>query len=329
MLSVVIPALNEEGAIEQTVKDVSAVLKGAGYDTFEVIVVNDGSTDRTAEIAAAAGAQVVSHLTNLGYGKSLKDGITASSYDTIVITDADGTYPINQIPELLEEYALGYDMIVGQRQGEFYKESWLKRPLRAVLRFIVEFTAGKRIPDINSGLRVFSRGTILPYFNQLCNTFSFTTSATLAYFMTGKHLKYVPIEYHERVGDTKVRLVKDSLRTLQYIVQAILYYNPLKLFVLFCAVTMSFAIVCFLLALVAQLTSAFLLGVGSVLVTFVVFSIGLVADQLRQVLLRQDAELQSNSELSGLRGEFTLPSRSATKSENAQEQQQPERAYTQ
>lgn len=278
-----------------TVSTVHTTLVDAGYDNFEIIVVDDGSSDRTGKLAKNAGAKVVSHITNMGYGKSLKDGISAAKFDTIVITDADGTYPIDKIPALVEIYNRGYDMVVGARGGKHYKESAIKVPLRRILRFIVEFTAGKKIPDINSGLRVFSKKTILPYFNQLCNTFSFTTSATLAYFMTSRHVTYAPIEYHERVGDTKVRLFKDSLRTMQYIVQAILYYNPMKLFILLCSVTMLFGLSSLSIAFFTKLTSAFLLGIGCVLISFLIFSFGLIADQLRQILLRQDQILQRST----------------------------------
>lgn len=284
-ISVVIPALNEEGAIAKTIEEVRAVCNRSGI-TAEVVVVNDGSDDATGEIAEKLGATTLHHLYRLGYGRSLKDGIAAAANDTIVIIDADGTYPIESIPLLLSEFERGYHMVVAKREGEHYRESTLKMPLRSLLRFIVEFTAGQRIPDVNSGLRVFSRRDIMPFFDQLCDTFSFTTSVTLAYLMTGRYLKYVPLNYHERIGTKKVRLFRDSLRTLQYIVQAALYYNPMKIFLLCCMGTIAFSIFCFGVALLTHLTSAFFLGVGSILVTLVIFSLGLISDQLRQLLIR-------------------------------------------
>src|SRR5207237_9264618 len=98
---------------------------------------------------------------------------------------------------------------------------------------MVQYTDGRKIDDINSGLRIFSKNTMMKFFDTLCDTFSFTTSATLAYMMTGKFVKYIPIEYHKRVGETKVKLFKDTLRTLQYIVAAILFYNHFHLFLHF------------------------------------------------------------------------------------------------
>ena len=189
MTSVVIPAYNEEDAIAETVQACQRELPKTGQP-YETLVVDDGSSDKTAEIAVAAGARVIRHLNNLGYGRSLKDGIRAATYDTIVITDADGTYPIDQIPSLVEIYREGFNMVVGARQGKNYSESINKGALRFILKHLVEFTAGRKIPDINSGLRIFSRREAVPYFSYLGDAFSFTTSITLAYMMNGMFIKY-------------------------------------------------------------------------------------------------------------------------------------------
>ena len=136
------------------------MLKESHLPDFEIIVVNDGSTDRTGLIAREAGAVVIDHPHNVGYGKSLKDGIAKAKNDTIVISDADSTYPIYEIPNLVSLYQKGYDMVVGARRGEHYDESIIKSPLRKILTFIVEFVAGGLLPDINSGLRVFSENQL-------------------------------------------------------------------------------------------------------------------------------------------------------------------------
>lgn len=242
MISIVIPAFNEEKVIAETVMHCKRIITSLGIDAAEVIVVDDCSKDKTAELAGQAGAVVVRHPHNAGYGRSLKDGIRKAKNDTIVIVDADGTYPIDMIPELLSEYEKGFDMVVGARQGKNYDESFTKKILRIILKRLVEYTSGKRIADINSGLRIFSKATIVQYFDTLCDTFSFTTSVTLAYMMTGRFVSYRPIPYHKRVGKTKVRLFRDTLRTLQYILEAILFYNPLKIFLLFCGVILLFGV---------------------------------------------------------------------------------------
>ena len=215
MISVVIPALNEAESVATTVQSISQVLVASGLTPYQIIVVDDGSTDQTGPIAEQAGAKVIRHPHNVGYGRSLKDGIQGASYEIIVITDADGTYPIADIPKLYKEYLNGHDMVVGSRTGTHYRESMLKMPMRRFLQFLVEWTTGRRIPDINSGLRMFNRSTALTFFPHLCDTFSFTTSLTLAYMMTGKFVAYTPIDYFQRNGKSHVRLLRDSLRTLQ------------------------------------------------------------------------------------------------------------------
>jgi len=288
MISVVIPAYNEEDSILLTIDRIQQVFRDMQIDQGEIVLVDDGSIDETPlrlkTLANLKTLKVVRHPHNLGYGRSLKDGIRAATYDTIIITDADLTYPFEKLPDLLAEYEKGYDMIVGKRTGKFYRESIIKSPLRKVLKFLVEFTAGRSIPDINSGFRVFSRSTVEKYFKHLCDTFSFTTSMTLAYMMTGKTVCYVEIPYHERSGQTKVRLFRDSLRTLQYIIQAINYYNPLKIFTLLAIVCFTGALFGFFLSAFFGLKSGFYLGIGGFLTCIIIFCFGLVADLLKQIM---------------------------------------------
>jgi len=296
MISIVIPALNEQDEIGRTISRLREVLSSSGSGAYEVVVVDDGSRDETAARAEAAGARVLRHPHNVGYGRSLKDGIRAARYDTIIINDADGTYPIETIPDLLASYNQGYDMVVGARSGKHYRESLIKMPLRRVLRFIVEFTAGRSIPDINSGLRVFRRSTALEYFDHLCDTFSFTTSMTLAYMMTGKFVAYVPIEYNKRVGKSKVKLLRDSMKTLQYIVEAAIYYNPLKMFVLMAGIVLASSFVSFTLALIAKLNVFFYVGVGGIISSLLIFSLGLLAVLLRQIMVKSSRLERDNRE---------------------------------
>lgn len=225
--SVIVPALNEEAGIAVVLDRLHALVPKP-----EVVVVDDGSTDRTGEIARSKGAIVIRHPASGGYGRSLKDGIRVATHDIVVITDADGTYPIERIPELVTFVENGFDMAIGARQGRHYRGAFLKMPARIVFKWLVEFATGRRIPDINSGLRAFRKSDMKKYDNDLCNGFSFTTTITLIYCLTGKFLTYIPIDYAARAGHSKVRIIHDSLRTMQYITEVIATYNPLKLFVL-------------------------------------------------------------------------------------------------
>jgi len=283
-VSVVIPAFNEGDVISETVAQLSKVFQESGLHDAEVIVVDDGSLDETAERAAAAGARLVQHPHNAGYGRSLKDGIASAGNDTIVIADADGTYPLDTIPRLLEEYAKGFDMVVGARTGNTYQGPWGKRLLRLVLKFLVEFTAGRSVPDVNSGLRVFSRTTAQSYFPHLSEGFSFTTSMTLAYMMTGRFVTYFDVPYYERVGQTKVRLFRDSLRTLQFIVEAIVYFNPIKIFLLISLICLVLMVLALAIGFAAEIGGLVVIGVGLGVCVVLVFCLGLLAVLLKQIM---------------------------------------------
>ena len=283
MISVIIPAKDEEESIAATIQEIQRSLEEIEH---EIIIVNDDSQDGTAERALSAGVKVISHPHNLGYGASLKTGIRAAKYDTIVITDADGTYPNEQIPALLKEYDKGFDMVVGARTGQNYFESALKAPLRLILKFMVEYTAGRKVPDVNSGLRVFSKQKAIPFFSHLSNTFSFTTSITLAYMMNSLFVKYIPIPYHKRSGKTKVRLLRDALRTLQYINEAATYYNPLKIFLLISWAAVIASLLSLLIAFLSNITLFYFIGIGGLLMSIQVFCLGLIAVLLRQIMVK-------------------------------------------
>ena len=184
MISVIIPVFNEEKSIKNTINEIKSVLKKNKLDkNSEIIVVNDGSTDNTKKILEKCDVVVINNPINIGYGFSLKRGINAAKNETIVITDADQTYPFDAVPEMLKIKEEGFDLVVGARTGKYYRQSLFKKFLRFLLRKFVEFVSGKKIKDINSGLRIFDKSLVTKYFPRLCNTFSFTTSQTLAYLM--------------------------------------------------------------------------------------------------------------------------------------------------
>jgi len=269
-VSVVIPALNEGPAIGAVLDAVRSLPIDA-----EIVVVDDGSSDDTGAVAAAHGATVIRHATNLGYGRSIKDAVRAATTDVIVLTDADGTYPIDRIPDLLAEFVKGFDMVVGARQGAVYRGTLFKSTLRWFLRKVVEFASGRRVPDVNSGLRVFRKSSVEQYFPDICDGFSFTTTITLVCNLTHRTVGYMPIAYDKRVGHSKVRLARDTLRTLQYITECIVRYNPLKLFVVLAAA-----------AFLAGAASFPWMGVFGVLFGFcsaiVVFALGCLAETWRR-----------------------------------------------
>ncbi len=225
LVSIVIPAYNEEDGIAKTVEGIKHVM-GRTATPHEIIVVDDGSEDRTPDKARFSGIRSIRHDSNRGYGASLKTGIQAARGEWIIITDADGTYPNVRIPDLLR-HAGEYDMVVGARQGGV---PLFRRPAKWVLAKLANYLAETRIPDINSGLRIFRKDLALRFARILPSGFSFTTTITLASLCHGYRVKYIPIDYHKRTGRSKIKPVRDTYNFLMLIVRTTFYFNPLKVF---------------------------------------------------------------------------------------------------
>lgn len=224
-VGVVIPAFNEETGVQHVVTEILQVLQEYGIEA-EVIVVDDGSTDQTAKAAAAGGARVLRHRSNRGYGASLKTGIAAAPYEYIVITDADGTYPAEYIPELLKKLERA-DMVVGARIGRNVRIPLVRRPAKWVLNKLANYLTGAKIPDLNSGLRAFRRNIAMQYFPILPNQFSFTTTITLAMHCDKYAVSFIPIDYRPRKGRSKI-VPWDAGSFLVLILRTSMLFRPLR-----------------------------------------------------------------------------------------------------
>ncbi len=242
-ISVIVPAFNEEKSISETISRLKSTLKDLKY---EIIVVSDGSTDKTREIIEKKYDDVVliNHRTNKGYGASLKDGIRVAKYEWIAITDADGTYPIHEIPNLLK-YADNYDMIVGARIKKGAKIPAIRKPAKWMLNQLTNYLTKTKIPDINSGLRVFRKDIAQRFESLFPDGFSFTTTITIATLANGYDIKYVPIEYYKREGKSSISPLRDFVGFTQLIVRIVLYFKPLNFFI---PVSLFFLIISMLLA---------------------------------------------------------------------------------
>lgn len=226
-LTVVIPAFNEENAIAEEIRMVHQALKDRGFG-YEIIVVDDGSSDGTAEKAEAEDCRLIRQPRNRGYGASLKTGIAAARTEKVVITDADGTYPADQIPKL---YAASdtYDMVVGARTGEEVHIPLVRRPAKWFLRMLASYLAGFLIPDLNSGLRLMRRSHVRRFAHILPSGFSFTSTITVALLCNEFTVGYLPINYRKRVGSSKIRPIHAYLFTM-LILRLSMLFNPLKIF---------------------------------------------------------------------------------------------------
>ncbi|MCI0591204.1 MAG: glycosyltransferase family 2 protein [Gammaproteobacteria bacterium] len=227
-ISVILPAYNEEAGVGSQVEAIRHVLYSHGM-THEILVIDDGSQDRTAQEAIQAGARVLRHHENRGYGAAIKTGIEGAQYERIVIIDADGTYPADQIPELVAKLETA-DMVVGARTGAKVHIPWLRRPAKWVLGRLAARITGQPIPDLNSGLRAFRRECAKQYFPILSNRFSFTTTLTLALLADDYRVVYHPINYYRRIGRSKIAPRHFMDFTILVLRMAMLF-QPLKVFV--------------------------------------------------------------------------------------------------
>jgi len=225
--SIVIPAFNEEMGVGPVVTEIQELMD-RNRISAEIIVVDDGSSDRTTQAATAAGARVIRHRSNRGYGAALKTGIAKARYDVIVITDADGTYPCEAIPELLAALE-DADMVVGARIGRNVHIPWVRRPAKWMLNKIANYVSDSRIPDLNSGLRAFRREIALQYFAILPDQFSFTTTITLAMHCDKYAVSYVPIDYRQRTGHSKI-VPWDAASFAILILRTAMLFRPLRVF---------------------------------------------------------------------------------------------------
>jgi glycosyltransferase involved in cell wall biosynthesis len=229
-VTVLIPVFNEEGGIAAVLEEIREKFVAAGNrrpEDVEILVIDDGSTDRTVECAREAGMRVIRHPGNLGYGAALKTGLRQASHELIIITDGDGTYPAEAMDTLVRELDR-CDMAVGARTGSNVHIPPERRPAKWLLGKIAVYLAEKPIPDLNSGLRAFRRTDALRFLNLYPSGFSFTTTITLAYLSSDLLVHYQPIDYRPRAGRSKLRPLRDTKNLFFTIIRSILFFNPMR-----------------------------------------------------------------------------------------------------
>ena len=223
-LSIVIPVFNEAARLGETLSTV----RGLHLTGSEIIVIDDGSSDDSAEVAMTAGANVIRHPYNIGNGAAIKSGIRAARGRLLVLMDGDGQHKPEDIPRLLAE-ARNYHMVVGAR-AKGSKLRLHRYVANVIYNLLASYVTRFKVKDLTSGFRVLSRLEALRYIDLLPNTFSYPTTLTLAFLRSGLTVKYVPIQTLYRAGQSKISLVKDGVRFLLIITKIATLFSPLRIF---------------------------------------------------------------------------------------------------
>ncbi|MBI5209848.1 MAG: glycosyltransferase family 2 protein [Elusimicrobia bacterium] len=232
-VSVVIPAYNEESEIGALLEHVrEALSRAACHRGCEVIVVDDGSTDRTAAIAGSVeGVKVIRLPYNMGYGAAIKAGTRSAGHGWILTLDSDGQHRLDSLPSFFKAQEEGYDLIIGNRCHGAHP-AWVRRPGKMIMRLVSNYLAGTAIPDVNSGLRLFKKSVFLEFLPLYPNGFSISTTTTLAFMGDGYSVTFVPVTVYERAGRaSNVNVVSDGINTVIMIMRTISLFNPLRVFI--------------------------------------------------------------------------------------------------
>ena len=275
-VSIIIPTHNEE----ENIGDLLDSLKKVMEDDWEIIVINDGSEDRTAEICKEKGIQVVSHSYCMGNGASIKTGMRVAKGEIFLMMDGDGQHRPEDIPKLLEGME-NHSMVVGARR--WWSQSGLFRGLaNRVYNLFASYVVHRKIPDLTSGFRAVKGKIAKKYLYMLPNTFSYPTTITLAFMRSGHTVLFVPIEAGKRQGRSKIKPFQDGVRFLLIIFRIATIFSPFRVFL---PISLALFIlgVCYYLywfITVHRFTNMSLL---LILMSIIVFLMGLISEQINQL----------------------------------------------
>ncbi len=279
-VSVIVPAYHEASGIESLVKRIIQTLEATGY-RFEVIVVDDGSDDGTAEKAKKGGARIISHPYNMGNGAAVKTGIRNATGDVLVMIDGDGQHRPEDIPHLLEKLGT-YDMAVGSRTSDSHT-SMHRSMANKFYNIFASYICKRKIHDLTSGFRAIKTDIARSFVPLLPNTFSYPTTITMAVVRSGYSLVYVPIKAQRNTGKSKIKLIRDGSRFFLIIVKIATLFSPMRVF-------LPVSTVMFITGLGYGLFKIFFLGgrygptsAMLMIMAVVIFMVGLVSEQVSQL----------------------------------------------
>ena len=287
--TLIIPAYNEEGPLAKVLNQ----LKGLP-GCQEIIVVDDGSTDKTAEVASRHKVRVISHPYNKGYGAAIKTGIKAAHSEHVICFDADGQHTVEDLLKIAQ-FAAQYDMVAGRRDrqaslpiekrmGGQAHQDWNRVLGKRLLIWVSAILTKRKISDLNSGLRSFKTEVIKKYLHLMPDGFSFSTTSTIAMFRMGYTVHFVPVSSRPRDGrKSSVKFFKDGFKTLMLIINLTVLFNPMRIFIplsaLFIGSSMIYFLLFSILVRVHLTPSMVLLFITGVLIFFM----GIVCEQVSAI----------------------------------------------
>ena len=273
-VSIIVPALNEEQSIEQVVRGLVT-----SFPSSEIIVVNDGSTDKTEMLANQAGALVVNHDSPRGYGAALRSGVLASTRDFVLFCDADGQHRIEDVARVMAECS-NCSMVVGARTTNSHVPI-NRRPGKFIIQHWANILANQKIPDINSGLRIIEKYVLLKCLHLMPTGFSFSTTSTFALMKGNYAVKWVPITVQARKGDSTVKQLRHGPETMMLMLRLTVLFEPLRVFLFVTFVLFGISLSSFAYDMIAtnfqkvSITTEFFS-----IATLLVFLFGLLCDQV-------------------------------------------------
>ena len=274
-VSIIIPAKNEELGLKVLLPELIQA-----YPDAEIIVVNDGSTDNTEQVAKDAGALVVTHPYSKGNGAAVKSGARVSKGDHLVFMDGDGQHSAADVGRLLAKIEEGYDLVVGARSGLDSQASVARWSANAIYNGFASWMVNRKIDDLTSGFRCVNRRKFLSFLYLLPNGFSYPTTSTMAFFRAGYSVGFVPITVSKRLGSSHISMVKDWVRFLLIIFKVGTLYSPLKVYFPAAVITSGLGVVNYLLTV---MSSGYRFTNGTTLLVLtgaIMFLIGLLSEQL-------------------------------------------------
>jgi len=286
-VSIVLPVYNERGHLRDEIDRIRAAMDASSY-SYEIIVVDDGSDDGSSQqLRTIEGIRLLQYGTNRGSGSARKYGTRAARGRVVVWTDVDMTYPNHLIPQLVDELA-GHDQVVGARTSEQGTHKAFRVPAKWFVRKLASYLTQTSIPDLNSGLRAFRRDVALQYVAQLPPGFSCVTTITMTFLANGYTVKYWPIEYRARAGESKFHWWTDTRRYLLQVVRMILSYNPLRVFL---PLGLVLSVIGVGKLAFDWITDDFSVAINTVVILFAafqIFSIGVLADLVGRATRQRD-----------------------------------------